>query len=188
MPTKEELLADAMDNRDIDSIRELLEVPEIDLSQSVRALTPAQRAAKYGSVELLQKLKDKGIDLNYKKEGDITPLENLIAEILLENYDISQFSDVICFLLNNGATIEEIVNFIEGIEDPTEEELATSEQILEVARKCFEEPETNPEDNQKDHIPITKPVGGAVEECSLKLSIALGELPTIFDLASSSFA
>ncbi|MEQ9115652.1 MAG: ankyrin repeat domain-containing protein [Rickettsiales bacterium] len=133
-PSKDKLLADAIDFA-TDEMWVLIEDPEIDFTKEFEGYTPAQRAAIYGRIEFLKKLKEKGVDVVSSKDDiSFTPLQSIVIQILSESFDIEQFHDIICFLLENGASIDEIKELLEG---SSSHDISVIDKVLEEAEKCF---------------------------------------------------
>lgn len=137
----------------------LIENPDINLRVKEGGYTPAERAAVYGRTELLKALQEKGVDIT-STSGDegYTPLCSLIAEIFSENYAIDQFMETICFLLSQGASLDEITKLFT---DLNEDETSILEKIKEEAEKCLDETKTTKdvktevqeiENKESDHV------------------------------------
>jgi len=134
----EEQLADAIDYA-TPEMWSLIENPDINLKIKEGGYTPAERAAVYGRTEFLKALQEKGVDIT-STSGDegYTPLCCLIAEIFAEDYAIDQFMETICFLLSQGASLDEITRLFT---DLNENETSILEKIKEEAEKCLDETE-----------------------------------------------
>jgi len=73
-------LAWAVKNGDLDQVKELVEVKEVDVNQTVDGRLPVHYAGDYGQLEVLQYLASKGAKLNEKDKHGITPLLAAIWE------------------------------------------------------------------------------------------------------------